>query len=774
MFGGGMTWRIGPRTARAGTRRGVAAVLVTVIAGALACSIPSPAGALAAEPFSFLATPTDQLGVPGLFAASEVTPEGDLYTGYGELTFELGSPLRLYDQPLRTFEDGRFPIIDSAVDRDGVSYSLTMLATPVGDVAVDLVRVVMRNVSRRPLTAVWAAGMRRSGGRALTSQGAPYFRYLAPSGTENGLYAQPGAALPPGGSWTITGRAIVHGGMAYAFLPAATAGRSVREAATCTRRVEVCATASYVRRLRPGAETTLDFAMPAVPVGVDTALDRQIARLDYGRAYAAVLASWKAMLGPAMRVQLPEKAVENAYYASLAQILTSRYKLPADAPGGVGGLWVQAVNDLQYHAFWLRDGAIMTNALDLAGLPSVAAEDLAYFPVWRAPNGLYESRLGQFDGMGEALWAIGRHAELTGDAAFAREEFPGVAQSVRWIAQQIARDRLGLMPISSPGDNEDITGHLAGDDFWAVAGMDAAVRLAALAGSPPEAVGWPALDAKLRASVVRATRAAAARNGGAVPPALDRSGGRDWGNWWVAYPDGPLSLDDPIVTATIARADAGMREGIATYDHGRMLHDYLGFRIFETQLERGDQAATVNGLYSELVHSTGTSGGFETGIAPLGKRSSDANLNPHGTYSAELVTLIRNMLVRDDGTRIYLLSAVPGEWLRPGAVTSIRGAPTTLGRVSFRLGAAAGGATLRWSAPMSTDPVWPVPYGVRDFHASAGRLSGRTLILPASSGTLRVTWKLRKARSLSAAIGSERAAYERHGAPFPATAPVAP
>jgi hypothetical protein len=297
--------------------------------------------------------------------------------------------------------------------------------------------------------------------------------------------------------------------------------------------------------------------------------------------------------------------------------------------------------------------------------------------------------------------------------------------------------------------------------------MDAALRLAEIAGHPELAASWVALDTQLRANVARATRAAAARNGGVVPPALDHAGGLDWGNWWVAYPDGPLGLYDPIVTATIAEATAGMREGIATYDHGRLLHDYLGFRILETQLERGDQAPVVAGLYSEIAHSSGTDGGFETNIAPLGKRSSASNLSPHGTYAGELVTLIRNMLVRDDAGQIDLLSAIPGAWLEPGAVTAVTSAPTTLGLVSVRLSARGGGATLSWSAPPSTRPVWPVPDAVSDFHASAGTLAGRTLTLPAASGTLRVTWKVRSPTpTLGGTIAALRGEYGGRGAPF--------
>src|SRR4051812_5448809 len=38
-------------------------------------------------PSTYLLTPTDQLGFPGQKPGTLVTPEGDLYTGWGELTF---------------------------------------------------------------------------------------------------------------------------------------------------------------------------------------------------------------------------------------------------------------------------------------------------------------------------------------------------------------------------------------------------------------------------------------------------------------------------------------------------------------------------------------------------------------------------------------------------------------------------------------------------------------------------------------------------------------
>ncbi|MGI8803319.1 MAG: hypothetical protein ACR2KV_14330, partial [Solirubrobacteraceae bacterium] len=483
-----------------------------------------------------MATPTDQLAVPGLFAASEVTPEGGIYTGYGEVAFQFGDPLVPYVQPERSLpEGGRYPIIRSSLDRGGISYVVTLLATPVDGVAVDVVGVTMRNLTPTVRRAGWAVGVRKTGEGRLTFRGSPFFRYLAPAATSDGLYAQPGEVWRPGRRWDLVGDAIVSDEVgqttAFAVLPAARRGRTVTLTSACARRTEICALVRYTRVLRPGATARLVFKVPAVPLASPGAALGDAARLGYPQAHAAVRTAFDAALGRATRLQLPEPAVDDAYHAGLAQILTSRYRLP-------DGRWVQTVNDLQYHAFWLRDTAVMTNALDLAGLAGPAAEDLAYLARWQRPDGLFISRPGQYDGMGEALWALGRHAELTGDAGFARAQLSLVDRAATWLESQFARE--GLMPSGNPGDNEFVAGRLAGDNFWAVAGIDAAVRLARVAHRPDLVARWEPIALTVRADVTRATRAAAARTGGTVPTALAPPGERTWGNQWVASPRGPL------------------------------------------------------------------------------------------------------------------------------------------------------------------------------------------------------------------------------------------
>src|SRR5204863_30573 len=135
----------------------------------------------------------------------------------------------------------------------------------------------------------------------------------------------------------------------------------------------------------------------------------------------------------------------------------------------------------------------------------------------------------------------------------------------------------------------------------------------------------------------------------------------------------------------LARPRAHFREGLATYGEFHNLHHYLGSRVWQTELLRGEQARVVQGLYDSLAHTTNTNGGFETGVRPYARRSVDDNLAPHGWFAAELVALLRNMLVRESSGGLELLSAMPGRWLEPGRPTVVRGAPTKLGSVDLSL-----------------------------------------------------------------------------------------
>jgi hypothetical protein len=699
-------------------------------------------------PYSYVATPTDQISVPGYAAGAEITPEGFLYTGLGELVFaQSGRPWR---SQWRTLEDDRLPIVTSGAQRDGLRSSVTAFAELVGHTPVAFVRVRLRNPGQRPREARWSIAVRWSGG-ALKPTGVRRFRYLRPAtAAQPGAYLQLGDPFDPSARYRWHGRALVRGAHVLLVAPspsstrARTADARVKPDTEFGRRV-------YRRRLGAHGSATLDFQVPLEAVAPRTRAARAIARTRFDTAHRRARARWLALLDRAAGIEIPEAKVRDAWYASLANILMPRYRTAA-------GAWVQAVNDLQYHAFWLRDAAVMTQALDLAGLTRQAGENLGFFFDWQRPDGLFVSRENQYDGFGQALWAIGQHVRRTGDDALARRALDPVARAMQWLAAARSADPLGLLPPSDPRDNEMIAGHLAGDDFWALDGIAEGVALARRLGREDLATSWEAQGADLRAALLRRLPPAAP-----IPPALDAPGGQDWGNLWAAYPAQVLSADDPRVAATMAKARAGFREGIATYLDGTDLHGYLGFRVFETDLLRGDQRAVIDGLYASLAHTTSTQGGFETGIRVFGKRSVDDNMTPHGWFAAEYVALLRNMLVREDDHGLTVFSALSPQWLRPGRVVAITHAPTLYGKVSVRLRSLRDGAVLTWSgvhAPLR----WPVPAWVSAVRAPGLAAGARTIALTGSRGRLRVHWRLGATRlSFARTVAQLRTAYAARG-----------
>lgn len=706
--------------------------------------------------FSFLRKYTDQLGVPGYEGGTGVTPDSDLYTGFAELSLRAGTDERAFASDGRTLEGNRYPILRGRARQRDILYSFTAFATPVGGAQVNFVRVEMLNAGRRAGAARVTSFVRNSGAPSTQRPGGSVYRsyrFDRPVMPDRpGLYFQPGLDFDPRSSYEFRGHALLRDGSVLYDFPSAPKGVRLRQ----TMRGEplpingqtIVGRTRYETRLEPGQRRSLDFRMPVTPLAPASSVYKQVSGASFGAYRRRTLATWRDLLRGAMRVSVPEAKVSDTFSASLVNILMARYRLHAN------GDWVQAVNLQRYHAFYLRDAAVLTVALDLAGLGQQAGENLPFFLTWQGPDGLFTSRPGQLDGFGQTLWAFGRHMALSHDTTFVRDAYPAVQRAMAWFIAGRASDPLNLIPGGDPRDNELIAGHLTGDNFWADAGVAEAVEIARRLGQDADAARWAAELADFRRVLRARVRAAVARTG-YVPPALDTSGGQDWGNYWAAYPGASFRPDDPAVTATIRHARGEFREGIATYGQPKLLHAYLGFRVLETQLARGAQAAVVRGLYDALGHTTSTNASFETGPRPFGNRAIDTATVPHGWWAAEYVTLLRNMLVREEGHTVLLASALSSSWLRPGKAVSVANAPTQFGPVSFRLRVVKGGAHLSWRARLSpgTGLTWVVPasaLGVRGRGLTAGRIR-----LKGSSGSMNVSWTLR---------GGSRPSFEKTAA----------
>ncbi len=724
----------------------------------------SSAPAASTPTTGFLSEPTDQIAVPGMLSGAEITPEGDLYTGWAEYELRFGRGLMRWDQPTRVLPNPGLPLLSSSLWDGPVRYAVSVFAVAVAGEPVAYETVSATNDSSRGREARVAMALAYTRGPLVLGAhrlktGA--YRYERPvSGQANGFYDQPGQAFSAAFRYTTDGRDLDRSGLLLARGPAARSRPLAYAAADAM-------TAAHDGRLygalvAPHARVSFTWQIPLDPRAPSARADRALDDLPLSGALAELRRAWRAQEAGMMGISVPEAKVLDTYRAAIVEMLESRFQSSSG--------WVQASNKLQYQAFWIRDGALETQALDLAGLHAQAEQNLAFMDTLQESDGLFIDRADQYDGHGQALWALDRHAQLTRSAAYAAAQLPRMASAIAWLSAATATDPLGLLPAGNPGDNELAYGHIAGDDLWAAAGLRSAIADAKLAGREDLAAAWQTVDDRFEASLDSALAAAFAR-AGHIPPVLDASGGQDWGNYNAAYPVQVLRADSREVGATMAWARAHMVEGLPTYNDGRSLHDYLGFSVFQTELAAGDVADAVAGLYAELVHTTSTDNGWEWDVAPFGDRASAVNLAPHGTFAGDYVALLRDMLVAEEPAGgVSLLGGASPAWLAPGEHVSVTAAPTDGGVISFTERSSARGETLTWRSALSagTDLTWKLPAWARDARTAQGPVPGSSVALRGSSGSVTVMFGGRRpGQSYARTAAALNAAYRTHGRPAP-------
>lgn len=648
----------------------------------------------AREPFSFLSQPTDQLAVPGRVESAQLTPEANLYYGQGEIGLRVGGVD--YRQPNRVYPYRSIPLLRSSQQVGTVTYQVDHLAVDSESGPMVLIRVTAKNRGDQVRTARVSFGYSYSRGTSFVNpsgQNRFMYRYPRPEQPSRlGLQTQIGVGFSPEWRYRYENAVLSRDQLALATFPVN--GRAWTSQAS--RVSDLGARVGYQKRLASGAQHAW-----TVVVALNPSADAP-PRISFARAMARARRDWSEQTRGMVKIRIPEAKVQETYYRSVQQLLESRYQEQ--------GQWVQTVNKLQYHAFWIRDAATITQALDLAGLHQAARQNLDFLLGWQHPDGLFISRSGQLDGMGQALWVLAEHARLTRDPEYARRLLPVFDRGMQWLAQSTAGEADGLLPFSDPKDNELVAGKLSGDQLFAQAGMHHAVLLARLADDPQRAAQW---DQQYRAFAdhLRGRILQAIDRYGYLPPSLDRPDGQQWGNLWLAY---PVALFDPA-SAAVRRSTNYLlrnyfREGVATYFDRRSLHHYLGFKLLQGELAAGRAEVALRGFYDALAHTTSSHGGFEMGVPVKGTRRTRDNLSPHGMFSAEYIALLRNLLVREDSEgQVRILDGLSPAWVAPGKVVQIQQAPTASGPVSVALRGTRSGARLSWQAPQGVQMTWKLP-----------------------------------------------------------------
>jgi hypothetical protein len=739
----------------------LAALLIAPLATQRLCAqMVSPTIDRPDRPFSYFSRPTDEIGIMDAEAATEITPEGYLRTGFGELMFFAGPELEPTSVRIRTLEDGHLPIVHYDFERDGVVYRFTLFAVtqsiqngePAGPL-VNFIRISIRNQGSEPSRAILATGIRYD---APNNTGASHGdnRFDRPREPKvAGGYRQLGEKFSPDWVYSFDGNRFLRDGRLLYTFPAGYSGRgfvmhgryNYPQDVSKPSKLQADPTVpvgivTYSELLAPGAERVLDFKMPVVPTA-DAADIAGIEKAGFDQAKEQTVAFWRDVLGQGMQISLAEQKPVDTFYANLVYDLIARDHIGSD--------YIQTVNKLHYHEFYLRDGADIVHSYDVTGYPLVAKQDLEFFAKSQKPNGNFLSQEQQYDGWGEAVWGYAQHYRITHDKDFAEWALPQIARAMDWLRQARAADPLHIMPASDVRDNEFVPGHLTGYNFLALSGLRLAIEMASETGHADLAKSWQPEYEDYRAAFFKVLDQRTKENSGYIPPALDgQKGGYDWGNLLAVVPEPTLDPHDERVAETLKVTQAKYAEGIMTYADGEFLHHYLTIKNTLTETIRGDQEQALREFYALLLHTSSTHAGFEFAILPWGNRNFEDNLAPHGWFAAEYRTLLRNMLVREEGNELHLLSVVSPEWMGKGKSIAVSGAPTNFGTVGFKLDQTGDKeAVLHLDASFSRPPgkiVIHEPWFVQDETATVDgvthQASGGEIELPAGAREIRLKW----------------------------------
>jgi hypothetical protein len=743
------------------------------------------------EPFSYFWHPTDVIGTLYAPVATEMTPEGYLYTGFGELMFYTGNPLEPVDQRIKTLYKDYLPIIQYHFQREGVTYNFTLFAADLGGglkgLPVNFVKVEVRNDSREERAAFVSSAWRFS---ALNNklEGPPQYRFRQRFNLIPSAYTEGQTKFNPDWHYSLSSEALLRDGRILYLFPTSPRYDDV-SLSLGDRGFDVwrflsgevegdtnpkytldphtpMGVVTYRLPLKPKQSQSLIFKMPIVPLADGSPEVEQVRAADYAKTLAETVSFWEGLVAKSPPLRLPEAKVQNFILANTITNLLAIDK--------VGDNYILNVNKFQYHMYEVTDSALQDAALDDMEMQKIARECMLYNLQVQKPNGFFadgeDAQL--YEAFGHVLWIWGRHYLLTRDMDFLQQVYPGVLKAMDWELKVTQSDPLGLMPAASIHDDAVLKDcHQSGQDLWTLVGLKNAITMAQAMGRSEDAERFQAEYQRFWNAFEKQLSIQSAKSGGYIPPSLDKTlAGNNWDNMHTLYPEPLFDPFDPRVTASLRKTRAAYAEGISAYvqpdaiaktSDGYVFDTRPGLHYFHTpdnsenQLVRGDpedQELTVKDLYSMLLHTSSTNATQECCTYPWSTRdfTEGVNIMPDGSTTGAIIELLRNMLVREYKNDLYFFSAVSPAWMQPGKTLAAVNEPTVFGPVTAILRTNSGGWDVELSNQFRQAPahvVIRIPWFYEAQQAEADgkpvQIKGGELILPAGTHEVNVKGRMK-------------------------------
>jgi hypothetical protein len=409
-------------------------------------------------------------------------------------------------------------------------------------------------------------------------------------------------------------------------------------------------------------------------------------------------AAWEQAVDGTAALQVPDEKIRFLYDAAVRSLflLSAREIVPGP---------------YTYKRFWFRDACLMLNALMAVGGLERAFRILDTFADLQKVSGYFQSQEGEWDSNGQVLWIMERYLRLSGHYPNNRW-LRSIYKGVQWIRnKRCDRGRpvphAGLFPAGFSAEHLGPNDYYYWDDFWGLAGLRAAERIAGgTASRRREEISQEAEDfeAAIFASINSLPHQ---RSRGGIPASPYRR--MDAGAIGSMVADYPLQLtgaQDERIGRTMEFLMAQCFYKGAFFQD--MIHSglnvYLTLAIAQTLLRRED--ARYRQLIRVCADMASATGQWPEAIHPItgGGCMGDGQ---HGWAAAEWIMIIRNLFVREEGRTLVVGAGIFPRWLADGEPVSFGPTLTPYGAVTVQSAAGEAGLWLKLDMDLRRAQTFP-------------------------------------------------------------------
>ncbi len=486
---------------------------------------------------------------------------------------------------------------------------------------------------------------------------------------------------------------------------------------------------AYDFQLAPGAVATVGIVVPLNGAMAAPQLGGQAAAAWLQGAQDEVAAAWRSRLNQvALTVPPQGQRVADTLRSSLAHMLMTR-----DGPSLMPGT-------RSYARSWIRDGAMMSEAMLRLGNDTVARDYARWYAGFQFASGKVPccvDRRGadpvpENDSQGEFVFLVAQLWRYTHDRALVEQLWPRVAAAAAFMEQQRQSERgpanrtadrrhmFGLLPASISHEGYSAKPmHAYWDDFWGLRGYRDAAMLAAALGKHAEAKALRAQGDQFQRELLASLRMTARVHKVGYLAGAAELGDFDPTSTTIALSPGGLQAQLPqdLLLGTFERY---WTESVARRSGKREWKDYTPYELRNVaafvRLGWRQRAHEILDFFMNDRRPAAWNQWAEV-VGRLPREPRFVGDMPHGWISSDYIRSALDLFAyeRETDHALIVADGIPLDWL-DGEGVAVVGLRTSYGQIGYRMRASGGKVTLdiaRAALPpggivlRAADPRWP-------------------------------------------------------------------